>query len=46
LLAGRPWLVNYSCSYGAGRKMGRIRAMKEIDLEKEIAFLEKQGILP
>jgi len=26
--------------------MGRIRAMKEIDLEKEIAFLEKQGILP
>jgi tRNA-splicing ligase RtcB len=34
-----------SCSHGAGRKMGRARAMKELDLEKEIAFLEKQGII-
>jgi tRNA-splicing ligase RtcB len=34
-----------SCSHGAGRKMGRARATRELDLEKEIAFLEKQGIL-
>jgi tRNA-splicing ligase RtcB len=34
-----------SCSHGAGRKMGRSKAIRELDLEKEIAFLEKQGIL-
>jgi tRNA-splicing ligase RtcB len=34
-----------SCSHGAGRKMGRSKAIKELDLEKEIALLEKQGIL-
>jgi tRNA-splicing ligase RtcB len=34
-----------SCSHGAGRKMGRTKARKVLDLEKEIAFLEKQGIL-
>jgi len=34
-----------SCSHGAGRKMGRSKATKVLDLEKEIAFLEKQGIL-
>jgi len=34
-----------SCSHGAGRKMGRAKAIKELDLDKEISFLEKQGIL-
>lgn len=34
-----------SCSHGAGRRMGRSKATKVLDLEKEIAFLEKQGIL-
>jgi tRNA-splicing ligase RtcB len=34
-----------SCSHGAGRKMGRGKAIRELDLEKEIEFLDKQGIV-
>jgi len=34
-----------SCSHGAGRLMSRTQAKKELSLEKEIANLEKQGIL-
>lgn len=34
-----------SCSHGAGRKMGRKQAQKVLDLEKEIEFLDKQGIV-
>jgi tRNA-splicing ligase RtcB len=34
-----------SCSHGAGRKLGRNQARKKLDLEKEIAFLDKQGIV-
>lgn len=34
-----------SCSHGAGRKMGRKQAMRELDLEAEIARLDEQGIV-
>jgi tRNA-splicing ligase RtcB (3'-phosphate/5'-hydroxy nucleic acid ligase) len=34
-----------SCSHGAGRKMGRHDAQKNLDLKKEIEFLDKQGII-
>jgi len=34
-----------SCSHGAGRKMGRKQAQKNLDLKSEIEFLDKQGIL-
>ena len=34
-----------SCSHGAGRKLGRKQAQKELDLQKEIEFLNKQGIV-
>lgn len=34
-----------SCSHGAGRKMGRNDAQKNLNLEEEIAKLDKQGIL-
>ncbi|MBK8807863.1 MAG: RtcB family protein [Bacteroidales bacterium] len=34
-----------SCSHGAGRVMGRKQAQRELDLETEIEFLEKQGII-
>ena len=34
-----------SCSHGAGRKMGRKKAIKELDLEKEIKILDDQGII-
>ncbi len=34
-----------SCSHGAGRKMGRKQAQRELDLEKEVEFMDKQGIL-
>lgn len=34
-----------SCSHGAGRTMGRKQATRELSLEKEIARLERQGIL-
>ncbi|MEJ2593825.1 MAG: RtcB family protein [bacterium] len=35
----------HSCSHGAGRKMGRKQAQRELNLEKEMDFLDKQGIL-
>ena len=34
-----------SCSHGAGRTMSRKKAKEELSLEKEVASLEKQGIL-
>lgn len=34
-----------SCSHGAGRKMGRKQAIRELDLNYEIQKLEKLGIL-
>lgn len=34
-----------SCSHGAGRKMGRNQAQKELNLEEEISKLESQGII-
>lgn len=34
-----------SCSHGAGRKMGRHQAQKELDLEQQKAFLDGQGIV-
>lgn len=34
-----------SCSHGAGRKMGRNQAEKELNLEEEIKKLDDQGIL-
>jgi tRNA-splicing ligase RtcB len=35
----------FSCSHGAGRKMGRKEAQRKLDLDKEIGRLNKQGIL-
>jgi len=34
-----------SCSHGAGRKLGRKQAQRELDLAKEIKFLEDQNIV-
>jgi tRNA-splicing ligase RtcB len=34
-----------SCSHGAGRKMGRKQAQRELDLKQEIDFLKRQGIV-
>ncbi len=34
-----------SCSHGAGRKMGRKQAIRELDYEKEVKKLDSQGIL-
>ena len=34
-----------SCSHGAGRKMSRSKAIKELDFEKEKKQLEDQGII-
>jgi tRNA-splicing ligase RtcB len=34
-----------SCSHGAGRKMSRTQAQKELSLEGEIETLDKQGII-
>jgi tRNA-splicing ligase RtcB (3'-phosphate/5'-hydroxy nucleic acid ligase) len=34
-----------SCSHGAGRKLGRKQAIRELDLEKEKKLLDKKGII-
>jgi len=34
-----------SCSHGAGRKLGRNQARKQLDLSEEIKFLEQRGII-
>lgn len=34
-----------SCSHGAGRKMSRKRAQRELDIQKETRELEKRGII-
>jgi tRNA-splicing ligase RtcB (3'-phosphate/5'-hydroxy nucleic acid ligase) len=34
-----------SCSHGAGRKMSRTRAKKELDLDVEKKFMDKQNII-
>lgn len=34
-----------SCSHGAGRVLGRTQAQRELNLEKEKAFLNNQGII-
>ncbi|MFX1516892.1 MAG: RtcB family protein [Promethearchaeota archaeon] len=41
---GNPDSFN-SCSHGAGRKMGRKQATRELDLANEIARLDEQGII-
>jgi tRNA-splicing ligase RtcB len=41
---GNPDSFN-SCSHGAGRKMSRTQAQRELSLEDEIATLDKQGII-
>lgn len=41
---GNPESFN-SCSHGAGRKMGRRQACRELNLKKEIAKLDSQGII-
>ena len=35
----------FSCSHGAGRRLGRKQAQRELDLKVEVARLEQQGIL-
>ena len=34
-----------SCSHGAGRKLGRKKAIAELDLEKEIKILDDAGVI-
>jgi len=34
-----------SCSHGAGRRLGRNQAIRELNLKEEIAKLDKQGIV-
>lgn len=34
-----------SCSHGAGRKLGRRQAQRELDLNAEIALLEERGVV-
>lgn len=34
-----------SCSHGAGRKMGRKQAQRELDLQAEIALLNEKGVV-
>jgi tRNA-splicing ligase RtcB len=41
---GNPDSFN-SCSHGAGRKMSRTKAEKDLNLDEEIRKLDKQGIL-
>ena len=41
---GNPESFN-SCSHGAGRKMGRKQAIRTLNLEDEIALLDKQDIV-
>ena len=41
---GNPESFN-SCSHGAGRKMGRGQATRELNLEQEIKLLDDQGIV-
>ena len=41
---GNPESFN-SCSHGAGRKMGRKQAQRELNLEDEIALLDKKGVV-
>ncbi len=35
----------HSCSHGAGRKMGRKQAQRELDLQTEIDLLNAQGVI-
>jgi len=35
----------FSCSHGAGRKMGRGRARRELDLKREIEFMDRKKII-
>lgn len=41
---GNPESFN-SCSHGAGRKMGRNQARRELNFDNEVAKLESQGII-
>ncbi len=41
---GNP-LSFMSCSHGAGRKLGRHQAQRELDFEEEVKKLEEKGIL-
>jgi len=34
-----------SCSHGAGRQLARKQAIRELDLKKEIAILDKKGVI-
>lgn len=35
----------FSCSHGAGRRMGRKEAQRKLDLESEIKLMEEKGII-
>ena len=35
----------FSCSHGAGRKLGRNQAIRQLNLQEEIAKLDKKGIV-
>ncbi len=35
----------HSCSHGAGRKMGRKQAQRQLDLERERRLLDEQGVI-
>lgn len=41
---GNPDSYN-SCSHGAGRKLGRKKAIKELDLQEEIKKLDEAGVI-
>ena len=41
---GNPESFN-SCSHGAGRKLGRKQAQRELNIKEEIAMLNKKGII-
>lgn len=46
IVKGKGNIMSFkSCSHGAGRKMGRNQAQKNLNLEEEIAKLDNQGIL-
>lgn len=46
IVCGKGNVLSFnSCSHGAGRKMGRKQAQRELDLEHEKQVLDEQGII-
>ena len=46
IVRGKGSVLSFnSCSHGAGRKMGRKQAQRELDLENEKRVLDEQGII-